>query len=128
MGAIGLEFPFNESFEGGVFKTTKTTQDRVRVNLTYLLTSKRGERPMRSNFYSPLFDFIGEPIDEITANEIKRQLEDKIYDFMPDISLKRIEIDETKADENILSIKIVYSIISLGGLIDEIEVNLEGEI
>lgn len=120
---IGLSFPFKEIPLGGVFDSTATSQEAVKANLLHLLTTKRGQRVMRSEFYSPLFDYIHEPFDEITSNRMKEDLEDKILDFVPEITLKDIDLVFYEA-ENRLEVKLVYEISELGRALDELELNI----
>jgi hypothetical protein len=121
--AIGIKFPFQESFDGGVFRYTRTTPEKVRTNLIALLTSKRRQRPMHNNLYSPLWDFIFEPWDEISADRLKTELLNKIADFLPEINTEDVlfNFDEFT---NVLTTKIVYSIVELAGATDFVEIDV----
>jgi phage baseplate assembly protein W len=121
--AIGIRFPFQDSFEGGVFKYTKTTPEKVRTNLISLLTLRRKQRPMRNSLFSPLYDIIFEPWDEISEDQLRTALLEKIEMFMPEITVEDIvfTFDETT---NVLTTKIVYSIIELAGINDSVEINV----
>lgn len=121
--AIGIKFPFQESFEGGVFRFTRTTPEKVRTNLIALLTMKRKHRPMHNNLYSPLWDFIFEPWDEMSADRLKTALLDKISTFIPEVNITDIlfSFDE---NTNTLTTKVVYSIIELAGATDFVEVDI----
>jgi phage baseplate assembly protein W len=127
--AISIKFPFQESFNGGVFRYTTTTPEKVRTNLIALLTMKRQQRPMHNNLYSPLWDYIFEPWDEISADKLKTELLDKIATFIPEITTQDIifTFDETT---NVLTTKIVYSIIEFAGATDfvEIDVTIQNEL
>lgn len=122
--AIGIKFPFQESFDGGVYKFTRTTPEKVRTNLFSLLTLKKKQRPMRNNLYSPLWDYIFEPWDEISADKLKSELLEKIEMFMPEITVEDI-IFNFDEGTNILSTKVVYTIIELAGATDFIEIDVE---
>lgn len=121
--AIGIKFPFQESFDGGVFRFTRTTPEKVRTNLIALLTMKKKQRPMHNNLYSPLWDFIFEPWDEMSADKLKTALLNKIATFIPEINTEDIlfSFDETT---NVLTTKVVYSIIELAGANDFVEVDI----
>jgi len=122
--AIGIKFPFSQSFEGGIYKFTKTTPEKVRTNLIALLTLKRKQRPMHNNLYSPLYDYIFEPWDEISADKLKNELLDKISTFIPEVITEDIifTFDEST---NLLTTKIVYSIIELAGTTDAVEIDVQ---
>lgn len=121
--AIGIRFPFQESFEGGVFRYTRTTPEKVRTNLIALLTLKKKQRPMRNNMYSPLYDIIFEPWDDISEDKLRTALLDKLEQFMPEITVEDIvfTFDETTS---VLTTKIVYSIVELAGMNDFVEINV----
>lgn len=120
---IGFLFPFKNTLDGGVLTSTKTTQDAVKSNLISLLTTKRGHRPMRPGLFSPLYDYLNEPIDEITISRIQEALEDKIIEYIPEIQLKQILVTPYE-EENRLSVKIVYSLNFLGDSIDSVNVTI----
>jgi hypothetical protein len=121
--AIGIKFPFQESFDGGVYRFTRTTPEKVRTNLIALLTLKRQQRPMHNNLYSPLWDFIFEPWDEISADKLKTALLDKIATFIPEVTTEDIlfAFDE---ETYVLTTKIVYSIVELAGATDFVEIDV----
>ena len=73
---IGKAFPIKDTEEGGVFKGTKTTDGSLRSDLIALLTLRRGQRPMQSRMFSPIFDYIFEPLDEISQNELEIKIKD----------------------------------------------------
>lgn len=119
--SINVQFPFSESTEGGVFGTNKTTQTAIRANLFAFLTMRRGQRPMNNKLYSPLYDFIFQPWDEISEDELREALVDKLSNFFPEISVEEIRM-EFEEGENLLRLKIIYSINTLGGITDQVSV------
>lgn len=120
---IGFLFPFKNSSEGGVLASSKTSQDAVRSNLISLLTTKRGHRPMRPDLFSPLYDYINEPIDEVTISRMKDAVEEKIIDYIPEIQVKDIVITPYE-EENRISVNIVYSLNFLGNAIDSVNITV----
>ncbi len=121
--AIGIKFPFQESFDGGVFRFTRTTPEKVRTNLIALLTSKRRQRPMNNNLYSPLWDYIFEPWDEISADKLKTELLEKIATYIPEVTTEDIVFSFDEAT-NTLTTKIIYSIVELAGATDFVEIDV----
>ena len=121
MTSISIRFPFRRTQEGGVFDTTKTTDEAIRTNLVSLLTTKRGHRVMRPDLYSPLFDYIMEPWDEISEDELRSELLDKITDYMGDlIEVNKINLD-IQDRGNTLRVEVIYSVTQLGGATDGVE-------
>lgn len=119
--SISIKFPFARTYEGGVFETTKNTDQAIRSDLISLLTTKRGQRVMRPNLYSPIFDYIMEPWDDISEQNLNTDLEEKIEEFLGGlIELRGIRYD-LQDDGSTLRIEVVYSIIQLGGVTDGVE-------
>ena len=85
MESLGILFPFGETFNGGIIAPTKTTAEAVKSNLTAFLLLKRGQRVMRNNMYSPIYDYIMEPWDEISESGLRQDLEDKISEYFKEI-------------------------------------------
>jgi hypothetical protein len=121
--AIGLKFPFEDSFEGGVFKFTKTTPDKVRTDLIALLTTKRRQRLMHNNLFSPLWDYVFEPWDEISADKLKTELLNTISTFMPEIIVQDIVFSFDEATL-ILTTQVIYSIVELAGLTNTVVIDV----
>ena len=121
--AIGIRFPFQESFEGGVFRYTKTTPEAIRTNLISLLTTRKRQRVMNNNLYSPLYDQIFEVWDPISEDSLKTAVSNKVRTYIPEISIDNIifTFDETTY---VLTVKIIYTIIALGTTQDTIEIDI----
>lgn len=109
MKSIGIRFPFRNTYDGGVFEVSKTSEVAYQSDLISLLTTRRGQRVMRSDFYSPAYDYLMEPLDDITEQELKRDIEAKVRAFIPQIQIKKIKfIQDT--ENNTLTLKIIYII------------------
>lgn len=119
--AISIKFPFKETQQGGVFMSNATTLEAIQTNLISLLTTKRRNRVMRSQLYSPLFDYIFEVWDDISANKLKGELLDKISVFIPEIEVTNITFNFIDED-NLLEVKIFYRVSSLGGINNEVNI------
>jgi len=122
--AISIKFPFQEGTEGGIFRYNITTPEKVRTNLVSLLTTKRKQRPMNNDLYSPLYDVIFEPWDEITSDRLQNDLQNKINKYIPEISIEDIvfTFDEYTL---VLNTKIIYSIFELSDAQDFVEIDIQ---
>ncbi len=121
--ANGILFPFKNTQEGGVFKKTTTSLETTRSDLIAFFTLKRKQRPMRNSLYSPYYDYIFEPWDEISDSALQADLVEKINQFFPEIELKGVQ-NTFLEEENVLQSKIIYSIPILGNVEDEINLSL----
>jgi len=106
---INFKLPFAESIEGGVFDVNKLTSEALTDDLLSLLTTRKGNRVMRSNIYSPIYDYINEPIDDVTVDNLQRDISIKINEFLPQIEVFEIRITPFE-DENTLQIKILFTV------------------
>lgn len=122
MSSIGIKFPIGETQNGGIIMDTKTTADAIKSNLIAFLFLKKRQRVMRSKLYSPLYDYIMEAWDETMKANLKLDLQNKLAENMPEISVNDIFFD-FKEETNLLNIKIVYTIVSLN-MQDQVAVNI----
>ena len=123
--SINIKFPFKETNVGGVFDTNQTTDQALKADLISLLTTRRGQRPMRSNLFSPIYDYIMEPLDDFIKSELKREIEQKVGEFIPQITITAILFTE---EENLLTIEITFRIDTFFGVQDTIILNIPREI
>jgi len=120
---INITFPFSNTQNGGVFGTNITTEKAVRDDIIALLTMKKGQRPMRSTLYSPIYDYIMEPLDEISLQRMQSDIIKKVEEFLPQVEIKVIKFN-VQAEEKLLNIKITFIVISLFGSEQTVEINL----
>ena len=123
---INIKFPFEETTEGGVFAVNKTTAEAVRDDLVALLTLRRGQRPMQSRLFSPVYDFLHEPLDNITQNQLRKELIQKVEEFIPQVDIKKI-LFSAKPEENLLAISIRFGIKELFGAEQTIVLSIPAE-
>lgn len=124
--SISIKFPFKETRQGGIFYPTTTTLESVQTNLMSLLTTKRGHRVMRNNFYSPLWDYIFELWDDISSETLKSELIEKISEYIPQVEVSEILFNFIDAD-NILEVEIKYKVSDLGDIKDSISISIPVE-
>ncbi|MFA5068383.1 MAG: hypothetical protein WC466_10195 [Candidatus Izemoplasmatales bacterium] len=112
MKSIGIQFPFTETYDGGIIGYTSIDSEAIKANLIAFLTLKRGQRPMNNSLYSPLYDYIMEPWDDISETKLSSELNKKLSDFFPEISVDNI-IFEFEEENNLLHVNLYYTILDL---------------
>lgn len=80
--------------------------DKLKEDITLLLTQERGKFYPDPEFGSELHRFMFEPITNATAREIRSEITDLIGRYYPQITLTNIDI---LSGENTLQIVIQYS-------------------
>jgi phage baseplate assembly protein W len=123
---INIKFPFKDSQKGGVFDVNVVTENALKDNLISLLTTRRGQRVMRANLFSPIYDYIMEPIDGTTKKQLRLAVEEKVEEFLPEIIIKDIIINENE-EQNLLIIKIVFTTSFSYGASDSITLTIPRE-
>jgi len=123
---ISIKFPFKETQQGGVFLPNNTTLEAIQTNLIALLTMKRRHRVMNNNLYSPLWDYVFEPWDDISSATLKTELIAKINEYLPQVDVVDVAfifMEET----NLLEVKIIYKVKDLGNVTDNVSVSIPVE-
>jgi hypothetical protein len=78
---------------------------------------------MRNRIYSPIYDYINEPIDDITIENLRRDIEQKIQEFLPQIDVYETRITPYE-DQNILEIKILFTVKSFYNIKQSLVLNI----
>ena len=124
---INIKFPFKETQTGGLFETNKSTDNALKDDLISLLTTRKGQRPMRSALFSPIYDYIMEPMDDYTKKQLQSEVEQKVNEFIPQITIITMTFNED-FDNNLLTIKITFRVDSFFGVEDSIILNIPREL
>jgi phage baseplate assembly protein W len=102
---MGLGYPISDNPKRGYFSRL-TGDPLLKSNLKNLLRTARGERFMLPNFGCDLKEFLMEPLDEITFNEIKDTIYNSISTYLQDLIIDKIGL---VPNEETSSIKITLS-------------------
>lgn len=125
--SINIKFPFKDTYDGGVFESSITSEVAYQSDLISLLTTKKGQRVMRSKLYSPIYDYLMEPLDDISQQELRRDIDAKVKEFIPQIEIKKIKFDPDY-ENNLLGIKIIYIIIDFFSIEKTLDLSFPTEI
>tara|TARA_B100000925_G_C21921867_1_gene436243 strand:+ start:341 stop:748 length:408 start_codon:yes stop_codon:yes gene_type:complete len=116
--AIGVDLPFSEP---GVFTPNYQTRDAIRNNLINYFLTNPGERIENPLFGAGLREYIFTQINQDNFDFIKEDIQDKLFENFPDVSVESVEVLRD-VNENTIIIKITYSIPNTG-INDTIELN-----
>jgi hypothetical protein len=78
-------------------------------SVRYLLLTKNFERPFQSNIGSRIESLLFEPVDALTAQSLKSEIENVLEKFEPRVSLVQVTIYE-KPEDNAYSVTIQFYI------------------
>jgi len=110
MKGINIKFPFRDAEEGSFLKLNKTSIEAIRSNLIHLIMTEKGERWYLPEFGTNLKKYIFEQQDNFTRNDIKRQLNDDISKWIPNLNIDEITVEEDSTNEYAVEIEIKYSV------------------
>lgn len=88
----GVTFPFRDSFDGKYLDTTDYEDQEIRSSLIHLLLTRRGSRYFLPEFGTRLYEYIFEPLDGPTFNQIEAEIRDSVEKFIPNLLVNNISV------------------------------------
>lgn len=116
--AVGFNLPINGP---AVFIPNYQTRDAVKNNLINYFLTNPGERPGNPEFGAGLRKFIFTQITDSNLDFLKDEIQQKIDNNFPNITVNSVEIFEF-SQSNTIKVSIKYGINSTG-INDELELN-----
>lgn len=112
---IGVRFPFADGTEGELFKLTTTSDDAIKSDLIHLLLTNKGERFYMPDFGANLRKYLFEPIDGITSNDIKNEVQNAVRKYIPNLQINEITVAQNSDNdpsvyEYTFNVKIDYTV------------------
>lgn len=89
-------------------------------SVRYLLLTKNYERPFQSNIGSRIEQLLFEPVDYLTAQSLKTEIETVVNNFEPRVKLIQVTIYE-RVDDNAYSVSLEFYI---GNNVEPTAINL----
>lgn len=88
----GITFPFRDSFDGKYLDTTDYADQEIRSNLIHLLLTRKGARYFLPDFGTRLYEYIFEPLDGPTFNQIESEIRDSVQTYIPNLQINNISV------------------------------------
>lgn len=95
----GVTFPFRDSFDGKYLDLTDFDTEEIRSNLIHLLLTRKGSRYFLPEFGTRLYEYIFEPLDGPTFNQIEAEIRDSIDTFIPNLQVNSISVTAASEEE-----------------------------
>lgn len=95
----GLTFPFVDSFDGKYLDLSDYPAEEIRSNLIHLLLTRKGSRYFLPDFGTRLYEYIFEPLDGPTFQNIESEIRDSVEKYMPQLQLTNISITAPTGEE-----------------------------
>ena len=89
---VGIKLPYSRGNDG-FFEQTYSDLERARINLTFLLQTVKGERPMMPTYGSDLQEILFEPNMELHSDDLfEDAVMEAVATWMPEISIISVEV------------------------------------
>jgi phage baseplate assembly protein W len=89
----GITFPFKDSLNGKFLDLSDTTEQEIRSSLIHLLLTRKGSRYFMPNFGTRLYEFIFEPLDSPTFDQIETEIKEAVETYIPGLTITSIKIE-----------------------------------
>ena len=89
----GIIFPFRQSTSGKFLALSEQTDDEIRSNLIHLLLTRKGTRYYLPDFGTRLYEYIFEPLDGETFENIKSEIQESVSKYIPNLIIQNITIE-----------------------------------
>ena len=93
----GIDFPFQDSRDGYYLQLTPTTEDEIKSNLIHLLLTRKGSRYFLPDFGTTLYEYIFEPLDNITFDSIQSEIREQVIKYIPNLKMVANETRRARA-------------------------------
>lgn len=97
----GVTFPFRDSFDGKYLDLTDYEDEEIRSSLIHLLLTRKGSRYFLPDFGTRLYEFIFEPLDGPTFNQIEAEIRDSVSTYIPNLQVNNISVYPATDDETV---------------------------
>lgn len=95
----GINFPFGDSLTGKYLDLSQTPTDEIKNNLIHLLLTRKGSRYFLPNFGTRLYEYIFEPLDGPTFNDIESEIKESVETYIPNLLITSIKVTALSSEE-----------------------------
>ena len=99
---------------GDGFTSIKTLKTMLNQNLKMIILTNPGEKVMDPEFGVGIRQFLFENFQSDTYARIDQRIREQVSTYLPIISIDSIEFGRLRQDENLLSLRLDYSIPNIG--------------
>lgn len=97
----GINFPFRDSFDGKYLDLSDYTNEEIRSSLIHLLLTRKGSRYFLPDFGTRLYEYIFEPLDGPTFNDIELEIKDSVEKYIPNLLVTSISVTAIATEEGV---------------------------
>lgn len=105
---LGVNIPIRIG-KSGYFDQSFDDKTVAKNNLRMLLSTRRGERRMNTDFGSSVWEYLFENMSESSPEIIKDMIKRDVGEWMPEIIIKSIDISQKEENSNIYTLQLTIS-------------------
>ena len=110
MKSINIRFPLNDDpNKNTYFQMNQITKDAFSSDLLLLLLTERGERYYHPDYGTNLLKFIFEPNDNLTAQDIEKEIKRTVSLYLPNLTIRSVEFNRPEDNESQLNVHIKFT-------------------
>lgn len=99
MVSYNIKFPLEDDVNTNrYFLMNSVTKDAYTSDLLLLLLTSKGERYYEPDYGTNLVKFIFEPNDNVTENDIQREIRETVKNYIPSLTITNIQFNNTGVD------------------------------
>jgi len=100
----GITFPFKDSFNGKFLDLTDTSEEEIKSSLIHILLTKKGSRYFMPNFGTRIYEYIFEPLDSPTFDQIETEIKESVETYIPNLQVISVNIEAANMETDSLQI------------------------
>jgi phage baseplate assembly protein W len=122
---ININYPFKDSPKGFFLDLTQTDNKAIKADLLHLLLTRKGQRLYNPEFGTRLLEYIYEPYDGLTFDEVRDEIDTAVKTYLPQVNLTTLTVEPSPLSEYAVIVTIEYTITdNVFEVSDIIQINL----
>ena len=108
----GIKFPFTMDNQQGLFiDLNGKLEDKIASQIVHVLLTPKRQRIRMPEFGTDLMKYVFEPSDDVTWSMVENEVKAAIEKYVPNTTLKNIQILRDANNDNGIFINLKYSVI-----------------
>ena len=98
---ININYPFKDSPKGFFLDLNADDASAIKADLMHLILTRKGQRLYNPDFGTSLLEYIYEPYDGLTFNDVKNEIETSVKKYLPQVRLNDLAVEPSPLKESL---------------------------
>ena len=107
---ININYPFKDSNKGFFLDLNDNDNQAIKADLLHLLLTRKGQRLYNPDFGTDLLQYIYEPYDSVTFDDIKDEINNSVKKYLPQVRLDDLTVEESPLNNYAVLVTIKFTI------------------